>query len=93
MSRYADKLEQIAKKSSELYDVLTKKILGQDAGIQKIVQDHVDSKLAGESRKEKPGALTSYVNEHPACILLINEIKKPHISVQMQFPQILEGAS
>ncbi len=150
LAKKVTRLEEVAGKSKELYEVLTKKIYGQDFAIQKFVQGYVNSKMAGKSRKGKPaasylfagppgvgktylaqlaskvlempikifdmseypddesiyglvgfdrtwkssvpGALTTYVNEHPASIILIDEIEKAHRTVQMQFLQILEGA-
>lgn len=148
--QYIDSLEVIAKKSTKLYEVLTKKINGQDFAIQKFVQGYINSKLAGQSKKDKPaasylfagppgvgktylarmaaealdmpvkifdmseycdehasdglvgfektwkgsipGVLTTYVSENPASIILVDEIEKAHLSVQLLFLQILEGA-
>lgn len=39
-----------------------------------------------------PGILTTFVSENPSAILLFDEIEKAHITVQMLFLQILEGA-
>lgn len=145
-----ENLETVAKKSTELYEVLTQKIFGQDMAIQKFVQGYINSRMAGQSRKDKPaasylfagppgvgktylarvssevlgipvkifdmseymdehsanglvgfektwkastpGALTSYVDNNPVSIILLDEIEKAHITVQMLFLQILEGA-
>lgn len=148
--KHINSLEAIARKSNQLYDVLTEKIYGQDFAIQKFVQGYINSKLAGQSKKDKPaasflfagppgvgktylartsadvigmpikildmseyadeyssnglvgfektwkgavaGVLTSYVDENPRSIILVDEIEKAHISAQLLFLQILEGA-
>ncbi len=39
-----------------------------------------------------PGVLTTFVSDHPASIILVDEIEKAAVPVQMLFLQILEGA-
>lgn len=39
-----------------------------------------------------PGVLTSSVSDNPKSVLLVDEIEKAHLTVQMLFLQILEGA-
>ena len=42
-------------------------------------------------KKAAAGQVTSFVEEHPHCVLLFDEIEKAHISVIQLFLQILEG--
>lgn len=56
-------IEDIAGTSSRLYDVLTEKVVGQDAAVLKFVQGYVNAKMAGTSRKDKP--LASYLFAGP----------------------------
>ncbi len=51
-----EKVEDIAGASSRLYDVLTQKVIGQDAAVQKFVQGYINAKLASAGRKGKPAA-------------------------------------
>ncbi len=55
-TKVKESLEDIAGTSGRLYDVLTKKIVGQDSAIQKFVQGYVNSRFAGQSRKDKTAA-------------------------------------
>ncbi len=57
--------------------------------------EHSANGLVGFEKTWKgsiPGILTTFVAENPASIILVDEIEKAHISVQLLFLQILEGA-
>lgn len=43
-------------------------------------------------KQAAPGRLTTFVSENPASIIVIDEIEKAHVSVKLQFLQVLEGA-
>ena len=43
-------------------------------------------------RNSAPGTLTSFVKEHPACVLLFDEIEKAHVNVKNLFLQVLEDS-
>lgn len=45
----------------------------------------------GVYRDSKPGVLTEYVDKHPRCILLFDEIEKAHINAIHLFLQILDA--
>ncbi len=45
----------------------------------------------GVYQSAKPGQLTSYVKEHPKCVLLFDEIEKAHLNIIHQFLQILDA--
>lgn len=50
--------------------------------------------FAGDEKKwtgSKPGAVTSFVAEHPRSVLLFDEVEKAHINIIFQFLQILDG--
>ena len=40
----------------------------------------------------KPGRVTGFVDEHPECLLLFDEIEKAHLTTIQLFLQLLEGA-
>ena len=42
-------------------------------------------------KEAAPGIVTSFVNDHPRCVLLFDEIEKAHANVIQLFLQILEG--
>lgn len=54
--RAQESLEDIAAASGRLYDVLSKKVMGQDVAIQKLVQGYVNSRLTDKKQKNKPAA-------------------------------------
>ena len=50
--------------------------------------------FAGDEKKytgAKPGAVTSFVAEHPRSVILFDEIEKAHVNIIFLFLQILDG--